>query len=136
MLSIKLPVDDFNTKRFCFLVHLDQPTRDDWSPEPVEDCIMPPSRAKTPVGARHPEARHNLTQVPFQDIMVIETQGAISNRPAWHGGTRDSGVATFDSILLREIDKVERGIDPLGVVRDPTEVIDTNVEEIHLVGMR
>jgi hypothetical protein len=136
MLSIKCPVDDFHTKRFAFLVHLDQAKRGDWGAEPVENYIMPPSGAKAPHDAVYPDAQYHLTQVPFQDIMVIETQGSVSNRPAWHGGTRDSGVATFDRLLLREIDKVERGIAPLGVAHDPAEAIGTNVEEIHLVGVR
>ncbi len=136
MLSVKLPVDDTHTKRFAFLVHLDRGKVDDWGREAADNYIFPPSEAKTPVGAKYPNVVYNQHQVPFQDIMVIETQGPISVRENWRAGTRDSGVTFFDDILMREIDKVEQGLDPLALSRDPDYVIDTNIEQIHLVGTR
>jgi hypothetical protein len=34
----------------------------------------------------------------------------------------------FERMLLREIDRVQAGHDPVAVVRDPRQVIDTNYE--------
>jgi hypothetical protein len=34
----------------------------------------------------------------------------------------------YDHMLLREMDRVQEGHDPFGVVRDPNQVIDTNFE--------
>ncbi|HZT06551.1 MAG TPA: Rieske 2Fe-2S domain-containing protein [Chloroflexota bacterium] len=136
MLSIKLPVDDTHTKRFAFLVYLDRGKVDDWGAHIAEKYIFPPSEAKVPVHGTYPNVRYNQHQVPFQDIMVIESQGPVSPRETWRAGTRDSGVTFLDDVLMREIDKVERGLDPLGLVRDPNVVIDTNIEHTKLVGTR
>src|SRR4051794_32210129 len=73
MLSIKLPIDNTHTKRFAFLVHLDRGKRDDWGAEAAEKYIFPPSEARVPVDGIYPNVRYHQHQVPFQDIMVIES---------------------------------------------------------------
>jgi hypothetical protein len=45
-------------------------------------------------------------------------------------------VVLFEQMLLREMDRVQAGHDPLGVLRDPTEVIDTNFEFYRSKGAR
>ena len=54
-----------------------------------------------------------------QDEMAWIGQGPISDRTQEHLATSDKGVIVFHNLILAEIEKVERGEDPLGVVRDP-----------------
>lgn len=57
--------------------------------------------------------------IPPQDMLAWVQQGPISDRTQEHLVTSDKGVALYHSLLLENIEKVERGEDPLGVVRDP-----------------
>jgi len=135
-ISVKCPVDDTHTHKFAIRVELNNGKIDDWGRVQRGTYTMPPASTKTPVDATHPVARYRMDKVPNQDVMVIETQGAISARDNWRAGTRDVGVAFFDDLLLREIDKQARGEEPMAVVHDPDQVIDTNLEAVHLVGAR
>jgi hypothetical protein len=56
--------------------------------------------------------------VPFQDRLVMEGQGPISPRDQWRMATSDQGVAMLHAMLFREMEKVERGLDPIGVTRE------------------
>jgi 5,5'-dehydrodivanillate O-demethylase len=51
-------------------------------------------------------------------MMAWITQGDISDRTTERLGTSDKGVILFRSLLLEQMEKVERGEDPMGVVRD------------------
>ena len=53
-----------------------------------------------------------------QDIMCWITQGAIADRTDEKLGTTDRGVILFRQMLNEQINKVEKGEDPIGVVRD------------------
>lgn len=54
-----------------------------------------------------------------QDAMAWETQGPIFNRPAEHLGASDRGIALFRKLLADQIDVVEKGGEPMALVRDP-----------------
>jgi 5,5'-dehydrodivanillate O-demethylase len=56
-----------------------------------------------------------------QDEMAWIGQGPISDRTQEHLTTSDKGVALYHQMLLENIEKVERGEDPLAVVRDPAK---------------
>jgi 5,5'-dehydrodivanillate O-demethylase len=61
--------------------------------------------------------------------MAWETQGPIADREHERLATTDRGVVMLRQMFFREMEKVERGEDPLGVVRDPNhEIIDTNLQ--------
>jgi 5,5'-dehydrodivanillate O-demethylase len=72
-----------------------------------------------------------MDAVQAQDHMAWETQGAIADRTDERLGTADRGIVMLRDMLLREIAKVERGQDPLGVVRDgaKNEMLDTKLAE-------
>ena len=62
--------------------------------------------------------------------MAWETQGPIADRQREHLGDGDRGVVMYRRLLEREIAKVESGLDPMGVVRDPDHpIIDTGLQE-------
>jgi 5,5'-dehydrodivanillate O-demethylase oxygenase subunit len=54
-------------------------------------------------------------------MMAWVTQGPISDRTTERLGTTDQGVILYRSVLLQQIEKAERGEDPLGVLRDPAK---------------
>jgi 5,5'-dehydrodivanillate O-demethylase len=111
-ISIKLPIDDFNTRKYVlYLSAAPDPER------PVEHWIR-----QTHLEIRDtPTGRNRMDQIPYQDLTVMETQGVVSDRTAWRMGTSDYGVALFHELLLREMARVERGLNPLGVARGPDD---------------
>jgi 5,5'-dehydrodivanillate O-demethylase len=111
--QIRVPVDDTHT------LHL-------WY-----NAYVPPKGA---VVAPHLLQRVHVYDVPFrdehgefivdnvdgQDMMAWVTQGAIADRTRENLGASDKGVATYRRVLRRELKKIERGEDPIGIVRDPS----------------
>jgi 5,5'-dehydrodivanillate O-demethylase oxygenase subunit len=53
--------------------------------------------------------------------MVMFTQGEIADRALENLGESDRGVVLYRRVLLEQLDKIERGEEPLGVVRDPAK---------------
>jgi 5,5'-dehydrodivanillate O-demethylase len=60
-----------------------------------------------------------VDNVDGQDMMAWVTQGAIADRTLENLGASDKGVAMYRQVLKRELKKIERGEDPMGVLRDP-----------------
>jgi 5,5'-dehydrodivanillate O-demethylase len=56
-----------------------------------------------------------------QDEMAWIGQGPISDRTIEHLVTSDKGVILYHNTILEQIAKVERGEDPMGLVRDPAK---------------
>ena len=62
--------------------------------------------------------------------MAWETQGPIHDRTRERLAVSDHGVVQYREMLLREIKKVQQGLDPINVFRDPNSpIIDTKLEE-------
>ena len=59
---------------------------------------------------------YKMDDVPAQDLMAWETQGPIMDRSREHLGASDRGVVILRRLLGDQIDVVERGGTPLGVV--------------------
>jgi 5,5'-dehydrodivanillate O-demethylase len=133
-LVIHVPIDDTHTRKFVVFLSTEKPIGDDpLADEPVDYYIMPPEDGKSGVG-HYPDVRYQANKLRFQDVMAIETQGTIADRTAWHPGTADRGVALFERMVLREMDRVQTGFDPIGVSRDPNLVVDTKYEAFRAVG--
>ena len=65
-----------------------------------------------------------------QDHMAWETQGPIADRSIERLATTDRGIVMLRNMMKREIEKVQRGEDPMAVVRDPNHaMIDTHLTE-------
>lgn len=56
-----------------------------------------------------------------QDRMAIEQQGVIADRTREHLVASDEGIVRMRRMLREAIDAVERGEDPIGVIRDPAK---------------
>ena len=75
-----------------------------------------------------------------QDAMAWETQGAPTDRTREHLGVGDEGIILLRKLVREQIDKVRKGGEPLGVIRDPrmNQIIEFDVinERIGLMGSR
>jgi len=125
-MEIRVPLDDTHTWIYEIRFY---PTEDgsfveDEGDPPVEPTVPHKDRPGVP----HPYARFTMAQVDHQDYMAWETQGAIPDRSVERLATSDRGVLLFRKVLKENIERVQRGLDPLGVVRDPNHpMIDTNL---------
>ena len=60
--------------------------------------------------------------------MAWETQGPIADRTVEHLALSDRGVVLLRRLLREQIERVQQGHDPFGVIRDPDHpMIDTNL---------
>ncbi|HEX6512455.1 MAG TPA: hypothetical protein VF157_09170, partial [Chloroflexota bacterium] len=83
---------------------------------------------KFPPDKRHPEARFTMASVINQDHMAWETQGPIADRTTEHLSYSDRGVHMLRQLTKEQIERVQQGLDPMGVIRDPHHgMIDTNL---------
>jgi 5,5'-dehydrodivanillate O-demethylase len=118
-LQIRVPVDDFHTQvfRVNFL--------------PMDSERSPP---EAPVPLRFVQLKtglreYKMSMVSAQDSMAWETQGARTNRAEEHLGAADQGIIELRKLLREQIERVQRGLDPIGVIRDPerNQLIDLGV---------
>ena len=78
----------------------------------------------------HPFTRFRWNLVAAQDAAAWETQGPIADRENERLATTDRGVSLLRQVTLENIERVEQGLDPLGVIRDPDHaMIDTKLTE-------
>jgi 5,5'-dehydrodivanillate O-demethylase len=126
--QIRVPMDDKHTT--IFFIRFD-PLHNGTAAEPDADPPVEYVKPyKSPAGALHPQARFRWDEVQAQDHMAWETQGPIADRTVEHLASSDRGVVLLRKLLKDNIDKVQRGEDPLGLVRDPNHaMIDTNLSE-------
>ena len=127
--QIRVPMDDTHTK--IFFVRFD-PAEDG---SVVEEEENPPVEYvkpyKDPPDAIHPFTKFRMDEVQAQDHMGWETQGPISDRTCERLATADRGIVMLREMMKREIEKVQKGLDPIGVVRNPAQnsLLDTKLSE-------
>jgi hypothetical protein len=61
--------------------------------------------------------------------MAWETQGKITDRTQERLGAGDEGIILVRKLLKEQIEVVRKGLDPIGVIRDPeiNRIIELNV---------
>jgi 5,5'-dehydrodivanillate O-demethylase len=110
--QIRVPVDDEHTMHLWY------------------NAYVPPTGAEVPA---HLLNKVHVYDVPYkdehgefivdnvdgQDMMAWVTQGPIFDRTRENLGSSDKGIATYRRVLRRELKKIEQGLDPMGVLRDP-----------------
>ena len=57
--------------------------------------------------------------VDGQDIMACVSQGPIADRTRETLGASDQGVALYRRLLFEQVERVQQGKDPIGIIRDP-----------------
>ena len=106
-LQFRVAIDDTNTMQFAYRTKK-----------------RAPGAAPRPIVVDHAELFNRQGKivpddVPQQDMVAWVMQGPISDRTQEHLSASDQGVIMFHKMLLDEVAKVERGEDPLGLIRDP-----------------
>lgn len=126
-MQIRVPADDTHTLHFQLFYDPEGTGDADPSADPPVEYRAP---YKQPADAPHPVARYTMDSVLAQDHAMWETQGPIADRTLEHLSFSDRGVALLRKVAREEIDKVQRGEDPMGVYRGPQGlIVDTNYQE-------
>jgi 5,5'-dehydrodivanillate O-demethylase len=108
--QIRVPVDDTHTLHYWYNTQLREPGGPPQQEVELRD-----------VPYIHKNGRLVVETINGQDMMAWVTQGDISDRTTERLGTSDKGVILFRNVILEQIEKVERGEDPMGVIRDPAK---------------
>lgn len=108
--QIRVPVDDTNTLYYWLNCRKREPGQPSQTEVPIWDNPW-----QTPEGKFMPEVLN------AQDMMVMITQDDITDHAAENLGESDRGVALYRRTLLEQMERVEHGEDPLGVIRDPAK---------------
>ncbi|MCY4581569.1 MAG: Rieske 2Fe-2S domain-containing protein [Chloroflexi bacterium] len=117
-LQIRVPIDDTNTMHVRYR----------GSP------MKPDDEPQTSVPVQHLEltwdayGRVEWPDVSHQDEAAWVGQGPISDRTREHLATSDKGVILYHRLLMENVQKVERGEDPMFTIRD----IEENMPYIHV----
>ncbi len=123
--QIRVPIDDTHTQ----VVFVNFEPSEDGS-EVDEPEVLPVEYLgpyKMPAEGEYPFTHYTMDHVQPQDHMAWETQGPIANRSGERLATSDRGIVMLREMIMREITKVQRGLDPICVFRDPNHaMIDTN----------
>jgi len=104
-LQFRVPMDDTHTQ--IFIANF----------EPRPD-FRTPNDADAPMeyyDFRDGEGGYRMTDVPAQDVMAWETQGAVMDRSREQLGTADKGVVIYRRMLKEQIETVRKGGTPMGV---------------------
>ncbi|MCA1647181.1 MAG: aromatic ring-hydroxylating dioxygenase subunit alpha [Chloroflexi bacterium] len=106
---VRVPMDDHNTLHFWYGTEVMPPGTPPQSYDEIGYWDFPYVESN---------GRIKVDTVFNQDMMVWLTQGELSDRTTERLGTSDKGIILYRQVLLEQIEKVKRGQDPLGVVRD------------------
>ncbi len=131
---LRTPIDDEHTMHWVLRFDWNRGDGTECHDEPAVEYLAP---FKDPPDAIHPAAKfQNFPQHGWplsQDVVMWETQGPVSDRTLEHLGASDKGVVMLRRMMFENIEKVQRGEDPVGVIRDE-RIIDTKLEQsLHTV---
>jgi 5,5'-dehydrodivanillate O-demethylase len=109
--QIRIPIDDTHTMH---TVYFGRPYKEGEAPQEV----VPVTRSEVQYDHFGLVVGSGILQ---QDEMVWTGQGPISDRTVEHLATSDKGIILYHNMLLENVAKVERGEDPMAVLRDASK---------------
>ncbi len=107
--QIRVPVDDTNTLHFAIMGNRPKPGEALWTDMPVRRDPLRYDAQGRIIGD---------TILP-QDELAWVGQSPITDRTTEHLATSDKGIVLYHKLLLENVEKVERGEEPMAVIRDP-----------------
>jgi len=105
----RVPVDDTHTRIFWLNFYA---TKDGSGPESDAPQFKYEGEWLDEKG------EYSMTSFASQDTMAWETQGPIWDRSREHLGASDAGVVWFRETVRDQIERVQRGEEPMGMVKD------------------
>jgi len=126
--QIRVPMDDTHTKIYFVRFFPNEDGSVVENDEPPVEYIKP---YKNPPDALHPYTKFRMDEVQAQDHMAWETQGPIADRTRERLTSSDRGIVMLREVMMREMKRVEQGLDPMGVIRDVHQnvMVDTHLME-------
>ncbi|MGA2396033.1 MAG: Rieske 2Fe-2S domain-containing protein [Candidatus Lustribacter sp.] len=106
--QFRLPVDDTHTRHITYRCSQRAP-----GAEPLPISILYVELFDPVTG------RINGDTIQKQDFIAWISQGPISDRTGEHLTATDQGVILYHKLLFENINRVEQGLDPMGIIRDP-----------------
>ncbi len=119
--QIRVPVDDTHT------MHINYNAKE---PEEAGSPTESITHTELEVDSWRRINRGQGIVVP-QDMMAWVGQGPVMDRTQEYLGTSDAGVVLYHKLLLDNIQKVERGEDPMGVIRDGAKNEMLEIKKTH-----
>jgi 5,5'-dehydrodivanillate O-demethylase oxygenase subunit len=109
MLQMRTPVDDTTTMQFAY-----------------RTTARDPSAAALPITVKYSNHFDGseafiADTIPKQDMLGWVGQGPISDRTREHLTASDKGIILYRKLLVENLERVERGEDPMGIIRDPAD---------------
>jgi 5,5'-dehydrodivanillate O-demethylase oxygenase subunit len=123
----RTPVDDTHTLQFAYRTTVRKPEA-----EPKAMLVVRSSLFRE-------DGSIVADNIPLQDMLAWVEQGPVSDRTAEHLATSDKGVILYHRLLNEQMDRLERGEEPMAVVRDPEENepwIDIRRERRHMTAFQ
>jgi 5,5'-dehydrodivanillate O-demethylase len=122
----RIPMDDTHTRIMYILYN---PTADG---SPVDQTQVPYQYIgpiKTPYDDQGIQRyEHRMDTFAGQDGMAWETQGPLTNREREHLSVSDAGIIMFRKMLDKQITVAAEGGDPIGVLRQPHDIVNFKVQ--------
>jgi 5,5'-dehydrodivanillate O-demethylase len=108
-LQYRIPVDDTRTLQIAYRTTKRAP---DATPKPITVKYS---------SLFDEDGKLIADTIPKQDMIGWVGQGPVSDRTREHLTASDKGVIMYHKLLVENMDRVERGEDPLGTIRDRAE---------------
>ena len=128
----RVPIDDTHTLHIWYYTYAPPEGTTVGQDEPIPFYEVPvPDMQEGGL----PDWKH-LDFTAGQDIVIWSTQGDITDRTKETLGRSDKGLILYRQMLLDNIDKVERGEDPMNVFRDPAKNVYVKLSTEESTGSR
>jgi 5,5'-dehydrodivanillate O-demethylase len=108
-LQFRVAVDDTHTIQFAYRTTVRKP---DATPRPM---------AVKHTNLFNEDGKIVADNIPAQDMTGWVGQGPISDRTQEHLASSDKGVILYRKMLMEQMERVERGEEPMAVIRDRSE---------------
>jgi 5,5'-dehydrodivanillate O-demethylase len=108
----RVPIDDTHTRIYHAGFLRGKPQ----SPEERENPPVVDHRPQ-----KRPDGEYTMDSFFSHDKMAWETQGALYDRSTEHLGASDRGIVLYRQMVREQIEAVQRGEDPIGLIRDPAQ---------------